>query len=76
MRTGPAASYGASMRLVIDFDTSHDRWSGAILPEPGPDASALPTPTPFSGRLDLLRLLESLVEDASTNPSAPAKDPT
>mgnify|MGYP001210706592 CR=1 FL=1 len=76
MRTGPAASYGASMRLVIDFDTSHDRWSGAILPEPGPDASALPTPTPFSGRLDLLRLLESLVDNAVSNPTSPAEDQT
>ncbi|MBK6312414.1 MAG: hypothetical protein IPH81_18510 [Candidatus Microthrix sp.] len=62
------------MRLVIDFDRAQGRWAGAILPEPGPDVVAVPTP--FSGRLDLLRLLESLVEDASTNPSAPAKDPT
>ena len=74
MRADPGSSYGASMRLVIDFDTSQGRWSGAILPEPGPDIAAVPTP--FSGRLDLLRLLESLVDDASTQPTAPAEDQT
>jgi hypothetical protein len=74
MRANPVRSYGASMRLVIDFEPSQGRWSGAILPEPGPDAAAVPTP--FSGRLDLLRLLESLVDDASSSPTAPTKEQT
>ncbi len=74
MRPDRSTSYGAPMRLVIDFDSTAGRWSGAVLPEPGPDVAAVPFP--FSGRLDLLRLLESLVDDASTHPTAPAKDPS
>ena len=45
-----------------------------VLAEPGPHTVAVPTP--FSGRLDLLRLLETLVEGASGNPPEQAEEQT
>lgn len=65
MRTAGASPYLGDMRLVIDFEPSGGHWSGMVLAEPGLGTVAVPTP--FSGRLELLRLLESLVEDADSN---------
>ncbi|MEO6989237.1 MAG: hypothetical protein ABI239_11380 [Aquihabitans sp.] len=59
------------MRLVIDFEPSRGQWSGMVLAEPDPGTVAVPTP--FSGRLELLRLLESLVEGASNSPPEQAE---
>ena len=74
MRSGPVDSYRAAMRLVIDFEAEPGRWAGVILPEPEHGDAAVPAR--FSGRLDLLRLLEALVEGAAPNPGEPKKEPT
>jgi hypothetical protein len=62
MNTARDAAYVPPVRVVIEFSGA-GRWSGTVQAE-----SATVVDVPFEGRLELLRLLETLIDRRPDDP--------